>query len=84
VTLEASTSKRLHKRLRAVSAITTTALAVHRWLQNLFLMAGRVEQHGVGDDDGGDRKTAQDGDDLVAVRPPYRPYSCCTMAVRNG
>ena len=32
-------------------------------------MAGRVEQHGVGDDDGGDRKTAQDGDDLVAVRP---------------
>ncbi len=37
-------------------------------LQHLLLVLGRPEQHGVGDDDGGDRKAAQDGKDLVTVR----------------
>ncbi len=82
MTLEASTLKRRHKRCRAVSAITTTALAISQTAPStsFWLSVGSSGTVWATTMEGTVRLHRMSRISSPSV-PPYRPYSCCTMAV---
>ena len=81
----ASTSKRLHSRLRAVSAITTTALAISQISSStcFWWLVGSSSTVWATTMQGTERGRRMSSISSPSV-PPYRPYSCCTITVSQS